>query len=83
VDVPDALQVLRLAGRFEFHLISGRPHVALLAGAFKQQRDGTEGEIEQTPEVFFVYWRTEPHIAPVVPATCAYCGSIRLALSLT
>jgi hypothetical protein len=83
VDVPEALQVLRLAGRFEFRLISSRPHVALLAGAFKQQRDGTEGEVKQTPEDFFVYGRIEPNIAPVVPATCACCGSIRLALSLT
>jgi hypothetical protein len=78
---PDALQVLRLAGRFEFHLISSRPLVALLTGAFMQQRDATDGGVEQTPEVFFVYERT-PNIAPVVPATCA-CLRLHPASAIT
>jgi hypothetical protein len=52
VGVSRSLAGAALGGRFEFHLISGRPHVALLAGACTQQRDGTEGEVEQNSGSF-------------------------------
>jgi hypothetical protein len=37
-----------------------------------QPHDGIVGRVECAWDVFFLYRRTEPNNAPVVPATCAH-----------